>query len=898
MLGGNDEPWCRSCGSFGLAQSGNCPSCGVGLDTFDVGEDRIGQVVSVKSGLIHRPAICMAAESEEVVLVSKGAEVHTMSTSTFDQMDKMAISDRPVESAPGRLLLAARASEEGNVKAKWDANHVRAAALECARATLGSRRAAAVDWLRIGAEGEVGELGLTATEVAWIEAHLAAEDGDAPAAVTMLEPLPADKYLAKVGVLISLTTEIVQNPELQARAVALARPFADIDFEARSFVGALDSSEVNGRLDVALEMVQAVKGQESEAMAELTRLINGIATNDLSRPNNPGGLPITMALAVYSDAMAGTNVDACAAWLRPLTMPQYDDLIAAGALTASGIASCPVEGSDLWYLQGRTDPSPLSDDELCGVGAHAEHARRLFEVGDTASLARLATDFEEARHYEALLRVCSGDGGTDERLRPDVSELLDQVNEFRLRLAQDSSGDIPDAILADPTCWRFLRSEARNGRITLHGEQRSRTPLFASWLDLYELQACVFANDWTKVRDLAEDLIQHNEEEQFRDEVLNLAAYAQFQLGNDRAALKMLTEALEGEHTEPLIVNASIVAANLGSEEAAKFLAWIYDESPNPEVGLTALLKGVDVWLADDESVALPDSIRKSIRNALCRPLSDDAMLRLFRIESMQDRDWLAEGPVIATMTENQSDLVSFYVATARLLSPEHSATLDDVARVLIEAKGRSTVAAWVDREFSTLLGSVMDQVHVPFGEAVYLTSAITLLLESGVLDFTHSIILAAQAGAHLSVALKDDDNMVSDEAENRFLVRPLERFFSDRESQDEVVRSAVEDELSRCLVISAYSMGIVTRKESGQFDDAWNALVARERVDLQNRAAILRQEATILNQFAATVDRLSNFRTRIRRLKFDEPSRDMFKDLESDIDNWKAEIHRLRATL
>jgi hypothetical protein len=39
-------------------------------------------------------------------------------------------------------------------------------------------------------------------------------------------------------------------------------------------------------------------------------------------------------------------------------------------------------------------------------------------------------------------------------------------------------------------------------------------------------------------------------------------------------------------------------------------------------------------------------------------------------------------------------------------------------------------------------------------------------------------------------------------------------------------------------------------------------------------------------------------FKNRIRQLKFDEKGRAMYKDLESDVDQWNALVKRLQRTL
>jgi hypothetical protein len=191
-----------------------------------------------------------------------------------------------------------------------------------------------------------------------------------------------------------------------------------------------------------------------------------------------------------------------------------------------------------------------------------------------------------------------------------------------------------------------------------------------------------------------------------------------------------------------------------------------------------------------------------------------------------------------------------------------------------------------------------MEQCHVDFGEAVYLTGTVAALIESELLDFVNYVVLAVQIGAHLSVALEKDNNVLSDDAEKKFLVGPLQRFLHERDKQSDDVVDLVQAELTRCQIIAAFSMYKVTSDHAGQFAQAWDTLVARERVDYQNRSAILHQEATILDNLTEEVDRLLRFKDRLRPLKFDESARDMYRAIESDLDNWRTQINRLRATL
>jgi hypothetical protein len=251
-------------------------------------------------------------------------------------------------------------------------------------------------------------------------------------------------------------------------------------------------------------------------------------------------------------------------------------------------------------------------------------------------------------------------------------------------------------------------------------------------------------------------------------------------------------------------------------------------------------------------------------------------------------------------MSENQADLCSFYVTQARAGLSEYSETLQDVAKVLVAAKSRQPPTTWADVEFSKFVQFCMDEVHVDFGEGAWLASSIDVLVTSGLLNFVQGIILAAQAGAHLSAQLQEKrGDYLSENAQQLFLITPLEWFLADRSQYPEDLQGVVREELERCLIRATLAMWGLTETGASEFGTAWDQLVARERVDFQNRPRILKQEAQVLNEFAQKVTRLEGFAKQVRRLRIEaESSRNVLNSLQEEVVNWNKEIARLRNTL
>ena len=151
--------------------------------------------------------------------------------------------------------------------------------------------------------------------------------------------------------------------------------------------------------------------------------------------------------------------------------------------------------------------------------------------------------------------------------------MLAEIEGYRNAIRENNRVPPPERILNDASSWRLLFKEVRTAAIQFSSDNRLQWPKLAAWVDLCEIQSCVFARDWTTVRDLAASLLSRVDDEVVRDEIDNMSAYAQYQLGNTSAAMDLLNSVLGGRHSEALVVNASVVACELGLEYAAALLA-------------------------------------------------------------------------------------------------------------------------------------------------------------------------------------------------------------------------------------------------------------------------------------------------------------------------------------
>lgn len=166
---------------------------------------------------------------------------------------------------------------------------------------------------------------------------------------------------------------------------------------------------------------------------------------------------------------------------------------------------------------------------------------------------------------------------------------------------------------------------------------------------LEDALSAVLKARWDEALTSAKRVLTATENEDLRDEALNLLACAQWQLGDDDRAISALRQALEGAYNASLQTNIGVVAANLAPALAAEHLGRLSHEAPAIELRLGAAMRGFNLWHAsldeDDESPApatLRDALRSLAKTVVSSgDLSDDDVWSLLTVLSQRDSDWL-----------------------------------------------------------------------------------------------------------------------------------------------------------------------------------------------------------------------------------------------------------------
>jgi len=795
--------------------------------------------------------------------------------------------------AAGRLWAAQQAAAAGAVRAEWSAELISAAARSHATASPGARRAAALDALVLGLHDVPGALGLPESELCWYRAWAAGQAGDTSAAVAWLEQLPAGRYPHQVTLLESRAADLLAEDSLAARATALLRPFAGNDLRAQALLAALDPEPGSAATGVLLDYAVTAGGAGGEQGAAAT------AITELTRPARPfpPGLPDCQALGAYLDRGSGPQLDDPVSTLARLPLTLLDELIDARAIPPSlATGDWPAHAA---YIRSRLSPQDASEDDLASAGFTAELARRLYAAGDLAGLARLSGDDPAVRHYQVLARWHAGRAkGELEGLRPAARHLLAAVSLLQSSAASGADTTVPELVAADPTCWGLLHEQALLGALQLPAELRERYPEFADWLDLSGLQQLAYEERWLRVVPAGRALANRCRSEAARDEAMSLTAYAELERGRPDTALQLLDQALAGEYTTGLIVNASIVAAVRGSLAALPYLARIVRLETDPRVRSGAVVRAIDLWSEDDSVTDYPEPLRELVRAALAEAQPDQVLRRLLALAGNNDRDWLAGGGTVYVSSADQAELLRYRRTWARATSDGYTETLASVAQALADSARSEPRADWVSVELPRFTDDIDDAIHCRFGEALYLAPAIEVLLEAGVLEPVQQLVLAAQAGAHVAFYLAEHDGCISVEMEQRLLFHPVQRFRQEKSGLTEKDSGYVARELGRCVTAAGHAMGKVVDREFGRRTPEWNALVRREQNEPANRRQILAAERALLDGLDSEASRAAAYLGLTDGLELDENGRDARALLAECVSDWTAEISRLRGLM
>lgn len=260
-----------------------------------------------------------------------------------------------------------------------------------------------------------------------------------------------------------------------------------------------------------------------------------------------------------------------------------------------------------------------------------------FLLGDDSASRDWGSQFSDALH--ALRRELTGSGHESLLMGEEFQSILGHLRDPKAAAASEN-------LLADRSVWEVLLQSGVQG----DPKAGPHSAEYFSLASLREAEAAMWRWQWADARVLARDALREARAEILRDELLNIIACSLWMEGEHEPALAALDRALEGEYTEALLINASIVASELEHDSAKSRLIRLAQEAPNPDQRALAAERALILWDNEDariweesEGESLPIEIRDALRPLIGHEISEDRYLRVLRVLASRDSKWLAE---------------------------------------------------------------------------------------------------------------------------------------------------------------------------------------------------------------------------------------------------------------
>jgi hypothetical protein len=174
-------------------------------------------------------------------------------------------------------------------------------------------------------------------------------------------------------------------------------------------------------------------------------------------------------------------------------------------------------------------------------------------------------------------------------------------------------------------------------------------------------------------REQSREVLRVSHDENARDEALNLMACALWHDGQDDDALAALEQALNGQYSVNLVVNAALCAAELDPVRAAEHLAKIIREAPDVDMKVAAALIAVNTWWSNQDEFAylvedddaLPDVLAQPLRSLVRGSIPLEAFREIVAVLATADGEWLQSPGALAGSPWASSDEARYYTARA-----------------------------------------------------------------------------------------------------------------------------------------------------------------------------------------------------------------------------------------
>lgn len=421
-----------------------------------------------------------------------------------------------------------------------------------------------------------------------------------------------------------------------------------------------------------------------------------------------------------------------------------DDLLDAGVQIEAAMDQSrnPVDRSLHAYIVARTEPERLTSPEVVSLGFEDEALRRYLAGDVTVEAALPRRAGQDARAYRAAVQG----GDTSSSIGdPLLCELRDAI-------VAKGTASPSEALLSDQSVWRELigagvLGSSRTGPL---GEQ------FAGVSALMRASTALYEWRWDDARSIALDGLRAARAEALRDELLNIVACALWLSGQPEPALAALDNALEGEYTDALLINASVVATELEHDSAIDRFVKLAKEAPNAHQRAVAAERALVLWdnddarIWEDDNESLPDAIRDALRPLIGEELPEDRYLRVLRVLANRDDAWLAA-------QRDDAFGANAGTAVARVFRAR-AAGLDKYVAALGSELGKVDAADWLYRERDGLAEASIQVLLQNIGELPAAFFGLTLLESKLPLTVMQSVPLKCLTVAAVATNVTRDE--------------------------------------------------------------------------------------------------------------------------------------------
>lgn len=880
----SEHIWCRACGAdVPVPHSMVCPKCQWSLELAGFPDSVVGLVFSTPGKLLvnKRLGICVAATDAEAHIHYSAKDTQVIPITELPTVNEDR-SHREL-SPSARLQAAARAALAGDVSAKWDSETLLEAAGSWALVSIGTMRSLLDEAVQLGWPEVVEWIALSAQEKAWRQAHAAAVAGDHQGLLGHLGELPGSGYRARVDLVMPFLSVALLDPTAWISALSL------------------DEDSPGEHTQVIRDILQ---GPSSTGIARLGALLgdNGwpergsywrsagehievTATDEITAQ----ACPRWVALFRYYEFLGGRPATRSEGSIATLPAPLIDDLIDMGSLTPdSNLSEFPTDTQR--YMRGRLRPATLTAEDLIQLGHYRELARRALIDENTTLMGTIGDGDDRVAHYRELLKVVRKRPYDADVLQEDAAQLILLAERARKALASGATSQLPGPVLREPTLWRLFEAEAQQGSLA----PGSGDPVeFVHWAGLHRLLGLLWEGAWDAAIGLGESLIETLTIERFQDEALNLTAFAMTRRGDAESALGLLDRALEGDYSEALLVNTSLLASSARPELAVKYFARLVSEAPTTALRIAALRRAVDVW-SGDEAENFPPELIPGLRSVLSGECPFDDYAALI------DMAAVAEPSLVLQLPDRGGDFSGPWRAARAYarFSLEPDFFLSDLAEVWMAIRREYHNSEWARTQFLAFVKSLRSTLFCDFGDAPGSALGADALIVNGadLLADEDYFVLACQAGAHLSATFRADESVLNEAAFDKFFERPIERFQRVQTSMEANDREFVARMLSLTLFVSIADL-IEVRRSASLME--YNGLNDRRQHDCENRYAIQQAMKSILNSDLEHISLGERLLGMLQGLPTNDPDhRDRVEKLKGGIAPFKEETLRLRSKL